>query len=104
MATAAQFPMETSPNVAPADIEKVKLQCQAEIAGLIEGGLKDWEQLIMHVFEVEGIEYICWPTQGDFMGIDRCVYIDGDELEEGPFKGKRLSMPQPMGFTEGTGE
>ncbi len=98
MATAAQFPIETSPNVAPADAEKVKLQCQAEIAGLIEGGLKDWEQLVVHVFQVDDVDYICWPTQGGFMGIDRCVYEEMDTLTEGPFAGKALCMPFPMGL------
>ncbi len=98
MATAADFPIKTSPNVAAEDAEKVKLKCQAEIARMIEDGMESWEELIVHVFKVDGVEYICWPTTGDFMGIDRCVYEEGKILSEGPFAGKSICMPRPMGW------
>lgn len=72
----------------------------AEMKALKEGGLENPLDLMMHVFDWQGQDFII--TGGEKYGkrvlfVDLCEYTDGPEMEEGPFKGKKLSMPVPVG-------
>lgn len=53
------------------------------------------DTLIFHTFEVNGCEFIMYPiNNGKVLEIDTCSRDeDGEALEEGPFKGYKISVP-----------
>lgn len=74
-----------------------------EIEALCKSGLRNPLDLIMHVFDWHGQDFII--TGGEKNGtrvlfVDLCEYTDGPEISEGPFKGQKLSMPVPVGKKE----
>lgn len=51
-----------------------------------------WENLVMHTSEIDGHEYIM-TFEKDHLQIDICNRIMSKVLDSGPFKGKKVSIP-----------
>lgn len=78
----------------------IEEKVSSEMVALSNDGLENPLDLMMHVFEWNGQEFII--TGGEIASqrvlfVDLCEYTDGPEIEDGPFKGKKLAMPMPLG-------
>jgi hypothetical protein len=87
-------PLAESFMKAKSSLETAEATARTEIARLLDDGLEDPRELILHVFEVGGQELIC---QGREYGIivDTCTYEEMDEpVNSGPLAGKKMLMPR----------
>lgn len=86
--------------VRPTDLAAAKggagleAKVRAEIAQLLEDGLTTPLNLILHTFEFEGEEFICYPRDGA-MEVDTCYRDKSDKpLDKGPLAGGHIFFPR----------
>lgn len=82
------------------DKEGIELRASEEMNRLIKDGLDHPYNLIMHVFEWNGQEFIMSPAGKDddrVLIVDLCVYLEdsGPPIADGPFAGAKMSIPIP---------
>lgn len=79
-------------------------QVEAAIRADLERELGEKTDFIMHVVQTaESGDYLCWPNganAGAGVYIDAVVWEEGPVLDEGPFKGKRVTFPRPASLQD----
>lgn len=74
--------------------EDVLNQARKELDDL---DLEDPTKIMLHCFRMPGVkdmEFICLPRDGGIV-VDTFTYDEGETLDKGPFRGKRMMMPRP---------
>jgi hypothetical protein len=79
---------------AKSSLETAEATARSEMADLMDNGLADPRELILHVFEVGDQDLICHGTAYGII-VDTCTYEEiGEPLKEGPLAGKKIMMPR----------
>jgi hypothetical protein len=79
---------------AKSSIPALQDRTREEIDKLLEDGLSDPMELILHTFQLGGVEYICYPKDGA-IEVDTCSREKMEKMKSGPLKGKHWYLPVP---------